>query len=85
MIAGIRVAATALGRPEKQPATSEHSNRLIARRSLVAASRIEKGEPFGPDNLAAKRPGTGLSPMLYWRMLGQPATRTYKPDDPIRP
>ena len=59
------------------------ANRAIARRSLVAARPIAAGEPFSLDNLAAKRPADGLSPMAIWPLLGQVSPRAYVEDEAI--
>jgi N-acetylneuraminate synthase len=83
MVAGIRAAEAALGRPVKEPTAAELGNRPVVRRGLVAARTIAKGEIFTADNVAAKRPATGLSPMRYWDLIGQPARRGYAPDEPI--
>ena len=83
MVEGIRRAERALGSPRKRPTQSETKNRPIARKSLVAAAPIAAGEPFTEDNLTAKRPGRGLSPMRYWDYLGRTASRDYSRDDLI--
>jgi N-acetylneuraminate synthase len=83
MIEGIRAVSAALGSPQKQPAPSELANIPIARRSLVAARAIGKGETFDMSMLAAKRPGTGLSPMEAFALVGSQAQRDYAPDEPI--
>jgi N-acetylneuraminate synthase len=81
MIASIRVASAALGSARKEPAPSELSNRAIARRSLVAARDIRKGERFAAGDIAVKRPGTGASPFSYWDRIGQLAERDYQKDE----
>jgi len=83
MVEGIRRMEVALGFEEKRPTPSELANRDVARKSLVAGKDIRAGEPFGEDNLAAKRPGSGCSPMEYWDVLGQPAGRNYRRDEGI--
>ncbi|MBI5885821.1 MAG: N-acetylneuraminate synthase family protein, partial [Deltaproteobacteria bacterium] len=83
MVAAIRQVEAALGAPEKAPALSEIRNMTVARRSLVAACAIKKGAAFTVGNLAVKRPGTGLSPFLYWEMLGSAAKRDFKKDEPV--
>lgn len=85
MVVGIRRVEAALGSPQKRPVGAEIANRAVARRSLVAARDIAAGEAFGPDNLTAKRPGTGLAPERYWEMLGRPASRAYAADEMIEP
>jgi N-acetylneuraminate synthase len=81
MVEGIRAASCALGSPIKAPTPSEIPNIPIARRSLVAARAIRKGEIFAADMIDAKRPGGGLSPMLAWSLLGTPARRDYGIDE----
>ncbi|HLX79279.1 MAG TPA: N-acetylneuraminate synthase [Burkholderiales bacterium] len=81
MISSIRVASAALGSASKEPAPSELGNRAIARRSLVAARDIRKGERFSAADIAVKRPGGGISPMSYWDWVGKVAERDYRKDD----
>lgn len=83
MVLSIRQVEQSLGQPDKLPTRSELENRIVARKSLVAARRIKVGEVFSEENLTAKRPGTGISPMHYWEWLGKLAQRTYKKDDII--
>ncbi len=84
LIANIRVVSQALGRSAKTPGDNELRNARVARKSLVAALPIRRGEPFTEQNLTTKRPGDGLSPMRYWALLGQPADRDYAADELIR-
>ena len=83
MVAAIRRVQAALGDGVKTPGASESKNIAIARKSLVAGRAIKAGEPFTPENLTVKRPGTGNSPLHYWDMLGQQATRDYDEDELI--
>jgi N-acetylneuraminate synthase len=83
MVQGIRAASTALGEPIKTLQASEAGTRQVARQSLVAAASIQAGEVFSRDNLTTKRPGGGLAPIHYWRLLNQPASRAYASDEPI--
>lgn len=85
MVTGIRTVEQALGDWGKMPSPSEVKNEPIARKSLVAARDIAAGEPFSVDNLTAKRPGTGVSPLLYWDYLGRTAQRVYVADELIEP
>ena len=84
MVLSIREVELAQGSPIKQPTPSELKNRPIARKSLVAARAIPKGEPFTRDNLAVKRPGDGISPLRYWEWLGKIADRDYQQDDRVQ-
>lgn len=82
-ISSLREVARAVGLPTKSPATVELRNREIARKSLVAARKIEAGEVFTTENLTVKRPGTGLSPMFYGDLLGTRSKRNFTKDEPI--
>lgn len=68
---------------EKKVTESERGNIPVARRSIVAAKFIRKGELLTEDNLCVKRPGTGLSPMLWDSVIGTTASRDYSPDELI--
>lgn len=83
MVAGIRQVEAALGDGLKCPSASELKNMPIARKSLVAARDIKAGETFSEDNLTAKRPGSGISPMGYWEWQGRRAGRDFREDEPI--
>lgn len=83
MVAAIRAVEQALGSRCKMPQPVELQNRDVVRKSLVAGRAIAAGESFNAENLASKRPGTGLSPMEYWRLLGQTSPRAYQPDELI--
>lgn len=83
MVDGIRKTEAALGNGRKIFGAAEARNRPIARRSLIAAKPVSKGEPWTTDNLTCKRPGNGLSPYLYWDFIGRPADRDYAADEMI--
>lgn len=83
LVKGIRNIERALGSPIKQPAAAELPNQMIARRSLVAARPIKKGEVLTADMLASKRPANGISPLELWSVIGRPARRDYQTDEII--
>jgi sialic acid synthase SpsE len=83
MVYGIRAIELALGDGIKRPTASERSNLPIVRKSLVAARAIQAGEPFTSENITAKRPGTGISPMHWDELMGRNASRAYAPDELI--
>ncbi|OQW71593.1 MAG: N-acetylneuraminate synthase [Proteobacteria bacterium ST_bin11] len=83
LVEAIRVIEKAMGSAVKTPQSVELQTRAVARKSLVAASSIVAGSTFSVENLACKRPGTGISPMEYWRLLGQTSQRAYQADDLI--
>lgn len=83
MVLAIRQVEEALGSPRKLPVPCETANAAVARRSLVAARQIREGELFSEENLAVKRPGTGLAPLLYWDLIGRKARRAYVADEMV--
>lgn len=83
MVKAIRNIESALGTGIKRPSPSELKNRDVARKSVVAAAPIKSGEPFTPQNLSTKRPGGGLSPMLWDEIIGKRARKDFEPDEMI--
>jgi N,N'-diacetyllegionaminate synthase len=83
MVRCIRNIEKALGSGVKEMSHSESANVGIARKSIVAAKRIPAGEMFSVDNLEVKRPGTGISPMLWDEVIGQRAKRDFEEDELI--
>lgn len=81
MVEGIRRVEAALGDGVKKPSPAELANLPVVRKSLVAARAIRKGELFSAENMAAKRPGTGISPMRWDEFMGRPASRDYMEDE----
>lgn len=83
MIQMIRNIEKAIGNGKKSRTISESRNAAVARKSIVAKKRIEAGEFFTVDNLTVKRPGTGISPMRWYHVLGKCAARSYDTDELI--
>jgi N,N'-diacetyllegionaminate synthase len=83
MVQSIRNIEESLGSGKKEPSKSELKNRSVVRKSIVAAKPINKGEIFTVENLTTKRPGTGISPMLWDDIIGKRASTDYAKDDLI--
>lgn len=83
MVAAIRNVESALGDGVKQVTPSELKNKDIARKSIVARQAIKLGEFFTTENLVAKRPGSGISPMRWDEVLGMRASRDFNVDELI--
>ncbi len=81
MVSAIRNIEQALGSAVKAPSPSELRNKSISRRSLVASQAIKAGEAFTANNVVAKRPGTGISPMRWDEVIGRTAPRDFEPDE----
>lgn len=83
LVAAARNIEKALGSGIKRPGEREIRNRAVARKSLVAAAPIRKGETLDSSNMTAKRPGLGISPMRWDEMCGTIAQKDYQTDDLI--
>ena len=73
----------ALGNGVKEVKESERTNITAARRSIVAARPIAKGQVITEEDICAKRPATGLSPMLWDKVVGSKAVRNFNTDELI--
>lgn len=85
MVDAIREVERALGSPIKQPGASESANRVVARKSLVAARAVRAGEAWTPESLTVMRPGSGREPAAWWETLGAAAERDYAAGEPLDP
>jgi len=81
MVTAIRNIEDGIGSSIKVRTPSEKKNVGIARKSITAICNIRKGEMLTEDNLTTKRPGTGLSPMVWKNVIGQTAKRDYQKDE----
>jgi len=80
MVKAVRNVDSALGSRMKTPHPSKMKDIAVARKSIVAAKKIKKGETLTDSNLTAKRPGDGLSPMLWDSVAGTIACRDFPAD-----
>lgn len=83
MVKGIRNIEKALGDGIKAPSPSEKPNIEVARKSIVAIKNIKKGETFTTENIGVKRPGKGISPMEWYKIIGKPARKEFREDELI--
>ena len=84
MVSAIRNIEKAIGGSGlKEVSKSEEKNKPIARKSIVAATDIKKGDIFTPENLTVKRPGSGISPMQWDEVIGKEAKRDFQEDELI--
>jgi N-acetylneuraminate synthase len=84
MVEQVRAIEIALGTSVKGPQPRELKNISSVRKSIVASKNISKGSLFTRENLALKRPGTGLSPKNYWDLIGETATQNFAAGEPIK-
>ncbi len=83
MVKAIRNIELAMGNGIKKPSPSESKNIAIARKSIVASCNIKKGEVFTEKNITVKRPGNGISPMMWNDIIGKKALYNFDEDDLI--
>ena len=83
MVSAVRIAEKAMGSASKAITGSEAGNRSVARKSIRASRHIRMGEVLTEENLITKRPGDGLSPMMWPQVIGKKAIRSFAPDEGI--
>ncbi|WP_270670120.1 N-acetylneuraminate synthase [Paraclostridium bifermentans] len=83
MVKSIRNIELALGNGIKKPSKSEYKNKAIARKSIVALTKIKQGDVFTENNITVKRPGNGISPMLWDKIIGTVSNKNYDEDELI--
>jgi sialic acid synthase SpsE len=74
-------AAVMIGADERRVWPCEEAARRQARRSLVAATTIRKGERATEAAIAIKRPGTGIPPASLDTLIGRAAVRDIDADE----
>ncbi len=81
MILAIKNIEIALGDGIKKPSLSEQKNKAVARKSIVAAKSLSVGHIIQQDDLAIKRPGNGIPPMLMDTVIGKQLKKAIKEDE----
>jgi len=84
LIKMIRNTSILLGSSEKKPNKSELPMIRTTRKSIVSTAEIRKGEFFSHSNIGIKRPGTGLPPSDYNKIIGKKSKRNINADVLIR-
>lgn len=69
------IVKAAIGTAEKICQPCERNTRDVARRSLVLKQSVKAGQKLTADMLAVKRPGTGLPPKMFEKIVGKAAKR----------
>lgn len=83
LVQNVRRVESMLGDGKKKVTESERKNKVVARKSIVAATPIKKGETFTESNITCKRPGNGISPLKWYDVLGRTAERDFDLDELI--
>jgi N,N'-diacetyllegionaminate synthase len=80
LIKSLRDVEASMGDGRKRPSDIEEESRLFSRRSIVAAADIRAQEQIADWMLAFKRPGSGLEPRYYEKVIGMTARRNIGKD-----
>ncbi|KMT64735.1 N-acetylneuraminate synthase [Catenovulum maritimum] len=78
MVDAIRNVERALGSGVKSPTVSEVKNKAVARKSIVVAKPLKKGQVIKDDDIVVKRPGTGVAPTKFWQVIGSIASKDFE-------
>lgn len=73
LVRSVRAVEKAIGKPTYSRNADEAKN-IVFRRSLFVVKDMKKGEKFSEENVRSIRPGNGLPPKEYRRVLGKRAT-----------
>lgn len=82
MVEDIRIAERAMGKVSYQLSDREKASQVF-RRSIFAVKNIKKGERFTEDNIRIIRPGYGLPPKYYEKVLTRVATENIERGTPL--
>jgi len=80
LVTNLREVEASLGDGRKRPSDIEEESRLFGRRSIVAAVDIRAEEQIADWMLAFKRPGSGLEPRYFEKVIGMTARRNIGKD-----
>jgi N-acetylneuraminate synthase/N,N'-diacetyllegionaminate synthase len=83
LIRSIRIVESALGDGLKRSTSVEQDVKSVARRSIVSRETISSGTVITRELIAFKRPGTGIAPSEFAKVVGRKAARTIVADSLI--
>ena len=81
MVRDVRIAELAMGKGERVFNQGERNNRIGLAKSLVAAHDLKAGHVLTSDDIAAKTPAKGTSPLELDKFIGHTLGRDLKGDD----
>ena len=84
LVKNLRKTEIILGETLKKVTKSENKNRKLVRKSIYATKNIFKGDVFTIKNISLKRPGYGLHPKNFKKLLGKKSSFNYKIDQQIK-
>ncbi len=84
LVSSLRDVEASLGDGRKRPTVQEEENRILSRRSIVAALDISAHDAIADWMLAFKRPGSGIEPRYATKVIGMKARRNIAKDTIIQ-
>ena len=69
---------------QKSLLEGEHVDKSIMRRSIVASKALKVNQVLQSDDLCFKRPGTGLEPSIYEKLIGKRLRRDLQYEEQIQ-
>jgi sialic acid synthase SpsE len=84
LISKSRLIEKILGHGTKTPSNSELNNIIAIRKSITSSKIIQHGDIFSFENLSLKRPGTGLEPKYWNKIIGKKSKRVIQKDELIK-
>ena len=80
----LRMAEISKGESKRNEFDSEKEAVKYARRSIVSTTKIKVGEKISREMLDVKRPGTGISPKFFDKIIGKTVKKEIEEDQPIK-
>jgi sialic acid synthase SpsE len=84
LISKSRLIEKILGHGIKSPSNSELNNIVAIRKSITSSKLIQHGDIFSFENLSLKRPGNGLEPKYWNKIIGKKSKRVIQKDELIK-
>ncbi|MFH1559065.1 MAG: N-acetylneuraminate synthase [Patescibacteria group bacterium] len=84
MVRSIRNIEKALGDGIKRPSQGEKKVALVARKSVVAVRDLKKGAEIREEDIGIKRPGDGIAPKYFKKVIGKRAKRNIREGDTLK-
>lgn len=86
LVESVRTVSASLGHKIKTLQAVEEDVRLTATKVIIATRPIHQGMRFSRENIALLRAGVpGINGFQWDALMGQPAKKSYKPNEPIDP
>ena len=83
-IKSIRNAEKLLIKKKNKITSDELKNSKLVRKSIVAKTRIKKGEKFSRKNITTKRPDNGISASKWFKVLNKVAKKNFNKNELIK-